>query len=629
MFTSLVNANNSAPQDDPEENDTDGQVENITAHDMDGKKRDSINLSNLLLTGLTPAVFLSIDPTSFAQQIYLFHLNKHKQYQHDLMDPISYLPRPQLSVQMLNSLLFTTMSPHFLTKLIRNQILIDTQQEEADNCMLVRSQLLAHWIRVGLQLKQLGDMTGWCAVAMGICSVGIVRLRETWKAVDRALVHHVQVEWVDILTDYGLFSQIMWAEGWGDKASLSQFSKVLSSTTSDTGLPFFGTIRQSVDRYRKHNKKLLSPSMVNFEECECIYEAITTNLDTWRQQQYHTPLDQIHPSFPAVGPLQSFFEHSVTDLMSVPHDYKYLQECSLACEPRVFGQGFDRRKFSGRSSSSLSVSSTVHPLQPQTGSSLGDVAPPSTAALVFPTILDSCTLLESKKQASGSASDTSVSGSHSHASMMSLASSLSSSQQQQQPSSSSSSAAAATKRTHPRKMGNNSIRSLRSFMEQDRNTKKSTANNDSDNDDDEDAAAEQQPTAQQESPVKGSNRKAFRHRTYSFPPGSSSTGNKLLSPSSKYDLLESENHRTWLGSLISSRYHKTYSTKALIEAHRKSRAAQYGHDGELLLTVQQGELVFKASAILKGETSVVDESTGLKRTDSNYSIDFLKEGTCV
>ncbi|GAN02884.1 conserved hypothetical protein, partial [Mucor ambiguus] len=603
------------PQDDVEEQeqgDNDDQVENITAYETDGKRRDSINLSNLLLTGLTPAVFLSIDPTSFAQQIYLFHLNKHKQYQHDLMNPISYLPRPQLSVQMLNSLLFTTMAPHFLTKLIRNQVLIDTQQEEADNCMLVRSQLLEHWIRVGLQLKELGDMTGWCAVAMGICSMGIVRLRETWKAVDRALVHHVQVEWVNTLTDYGLFSQIMWAEGWGDKAFLSQFSKVLSSSISDTGLPFFGTIRQSVDRYRKHNKKLLSPSMVNFEECECIYEAITTNLEAWKaqqQQQQHTPLDQINPVFPAVGPLQSFFEHSVTDLMSVPHDYKYLQECSLACEPRVFGQGFDRRKFSGRSASS---SSATHSLHSQTGGS-NDVAPPSTAALVFPTILESCSLLETKKQASGNASDTGVTGSHSHASMMSLGSSLSSSQQQQQQQSS--------KKTHPRKIGtNNSVRSLRSFMEEDRNTRKLATGDDGDKE------QQQQPAAQQESSVKESNQRAFRHRTYSFPPGSSSTGNKLLSTSSKYDLLESENSRTWLGSLISSRYHKTYSTKALIEAHRKSRAAQYGHNGELLLTVQQGELVFKASAILKGEKSIVDESTGLKRTGSHYSIDFLKKG---
>ncbi|KAG1065195.1 hypothetical protein G6F42_026871 [Rhizopus arrhizus] len=94
MVVSTCTAHHPNQEEEEEEED---QVENITAYETDGKRRDSINLSNLLLTGLTPAVFLSIDPTSFAQQIYLFHLNKHKQYQKDLMNPISYLPRPQLS----------------------------------------------------------------------------------------------------------------------------------------------------------------------------------------------------------------------------------------------------------------------------------------------------------------------------------------------------------------------------------------------------------------------------------------------------------------------------------------------------------------------------------------------------
>lgn len=124
-------------------------------------------------------------------------------------------------------------------------------------------------------------------------------------------------------------------------------------------------------------------------------------------------------------------------------------------------------------------------------------------------------------------------------------------------------------------------------------------------------------------PSKGASRKAFRRRTYSFPPGS---GNPNASSStSKLDLLESENSRTWLGSLISNRHHRTYSTKALIEAHRRSHAAQYGHNGEIILSVQQNELVFKAAAILKKESTVGDNES-LKKTESSHSIDFLKKG---
>lgn len=526
----------------PEEED---QVENITSYDEDGKHRDSINLSNLLITGLTPAVFLMIDPTSFAHQIYLFHLAKHRQFKDDLLNPLSYLPRPQVSVQISNSLLFTTAAPHFLAKLIRNHILIDTQhqsdQDETEDCLLLRSRLLAHWIRIGAQLLVMGDMTGWSAIAMGICSVGIVRLRETWKLVDRALVHQVQTTWVSILADYGLFAQTMWFDEAPFITKVLDVNDLHPDMNVQGSLPFFGTIRQSVDRLRKHSNKLLSPNIVNFEECQRIYDIITRSLN---QYNYRTSFDA-PPQLPvAVNPLQSFFEHSVTDLMSVPHDYKYLQECSLACEPRIFGQGFDRRKFSGRQSSTTSTT-TIN----------SDVAPPSLNSLVFPAILDSCSLLETPPDA----------------------------QRQGE-----------TLKTRPLKLTtNSSFRSLRSLLDDTPTNKK---------------IKPYYSSASQDviSPPRVVNRKAFRRRTYSFPPGNSTTANNNSSntkTSSRYDLsLEEENNRTWLGSLVSSKHNKTYSTKALIEAHRKNRAAQYGQNGEALLSVHNGELVFKATALLrKGE----------------------------
>lgn len=170
--------------------------------------------------------------------------------------------------------------------------------------------------------------------------------------------------------------------------------------------------------------------------------------------------------------------------------------------------------------------------------------------------------------------------------------------------------------------GNNSLRSIRSFLED--GSKKQQVNtpltgpssSNSIN-----SSFNNNTTSSHDivSPSRA-NRKAFRRRTYSFPPGS---GNPNPSSSSKLDLLESENSRTWLGSLISNRHHRTYSTKALIEAHRRNRIAQYGHNGEIVLSVQQGELVFKASAILKKEDGTTT-TTPLKRTGSVQSLDLSK-----
>ncbi|KAG2230435.1 hypothetical protein INT48_009181, partial [Thamnidium elegans] len=574
-----------------EESGLDNQVENITAYTTEGKRRNSINLSNLLITGLTPSLFLLIDPKSFAQQIYLFHHSKLIQYENDLLNPLSYLPRPQLSAQMLNSLLFTTVSPHFLTKLIRNQLLIDTQQQEQNDAIVVRSRLLEHWIHIGIHLLEFGDMMGWSAIAVGICSVGIVRLRETWKDVDRHLVHLVQTDWVRVLSDYGLFTQDLKAEDVnGNYSKVLEFQDANFSDIEPTPypkLPFFGTIRQSVDRLRRYVKKTCSETL-DFEDCQRIYNTITSSLDNWKLHRVDFHNNQLD-SLTVVGPLQSFFEHSITDLMSVPHDYKYLQECSLSCEPRIFGQSLTSRKFNRRSTGQ---------------STYTDVAPPSTSSLVFPSILDNCSLLDVDNTNTPTTLTSSSPTTTGAASLTSAAStsviSISSSH----------------KKTQPNKMtGNNSLRSIRSFLED--GSKKQQANTPitgPSSSNSTSSSFNNNTTSSHDivSPSKGANRKAFRRRTYSFPPGS---GNPNPSSSSKLDLLESENSRTWLGSLISNRHHRTYSTKALIEAHRRNRIAQYGHNAgsfqsldlskdesgdALLVTVKAGYLEQLVDSLVRG-----------------------------
>ncbi|KAI8885416.1 hypothetical protein K501DRAFT_322491 [Backusella circina FSU 941] len=555
------------------------QVENIAAYDItEGKRRDSVNLSNLIITGLTPDVFLIVDPTSFAEQIYIFHISQYHQYQQIILNSLSYLPKPQSPVQMLNSLLFTTASPHFLTKIIRSHILIDSQQQEQKAGLLIRSQLLEHWIHVGLRLMELGDMTGWCAVAMGVCSVGIVRLRETWKAVDRTLVKIVQEQWAKILTEHGLFNQNKWSDEWSSDV-IFKFAQILDvddlklrQNTDTPSLPFFGTLRQSVDCLKRRINRSFGPSIINFDECRLIHDTIKSSLGHWSDTCAGKPVLEGAPvGFPVVAPLQSFFEHSVTDLTSVPHDLKYLQECSLACEPKIFGQGYDRR-----------------------GS---DVSPPSSSSLVFPELLYNYRLLDLiciMNDSSDTGANTSSGGSSSQGSSTFV-------------------------KTHPRKRGkNSSIRSLRSFLDDNQSNKSSLTKNNL-------RSLQHLPitssssyssllngscptTLDPSSPPKGSNRKAFRRRTYSFPSGNPSI------PPGKNDI-ESDHTKTWIGSFISNRYHSTYSTKTLIDTHRRNKSYS-GGSGEIVLSVQQGELIFKASALL-----TKDKSEDKDKPEDNESIE--------
>ncbi|KAI7856569.1 hypothetical protein BDC45DRAFT_437141 [Circinella umbellata] len=588
--------------DDDEEEYYYGETKTNTVEDIPGfEKRTaslnrqrpaSVNLSNMLITGLTTALFLTIDPECFAEQVYWFHFSQQRQHESTLMNPLTYVPRPQTSPQVVNSLVFTTASPHFLTKLIRNQILIESQQEGdiiglgTENMTLTRSMLLEHWIRVGIALTKLGDMTGWCAVATAICSLGVIRLKESWKAVERNLVATVTQQWVGMLAEYGLFAQDMWLEGWEKTVAVDEFARIMDPplSTEQEGLPFFGTLRQAVDRLRKHLKNEYDDEQhtINFSKYWRIYHVVRQGLDTWTAMnhcRFQKQEGQV-PSFKIVGPLQAFFEHSVNDFISVPHDFKYLQECSLACEPRIFGQSYDRhRKFD-----------SLHGI---------DVAPPSSATLTFPEILEGYTLFQQQQQ-----------------------------QQQYQPQQSSDSEFSTSSRSqqHLRKKG--SCTSIKSDEMLAPTTPMSATS----------APHRPAPHDHGRSSPRVTRRKMFRRRTYSFPPGgagsttscsmgtdtdtinsSSSSTKKSEEYSDTY--LDSLHSKTWLGSLISHR-HGSYSAKAILDAVqlRKDKGMN-----DCTLVVENGNLILKASTLVQADDSVTKKS--LKKSASGGFLALADKGS--
>jgi hypothetical protein len=321
--------------------DTITEIENIAAKD---KRRDSINMSNLLISGLTPELFLITDPTAFAEQIYVFHQAQHAKYTFQFV-LAHFLPTSTL---LDNTLLFTETQPHFITILIRNQILIECQHVEDEGVLLTRSQLLEHWISIGKQLLELGDMTGWCAIALAVCSPCISRLKETWKAVHRPLVACVQMEWVHILADH-----------LKDEIKVLDVDRLkLRHNVSTTSLPYFGMLKQAIHQLKNHHSK-----SVDFAACRSAYLTLKSQLAEYKD---YDPVSNWN-DFPVVAPIQSFFEHAASTMTSP--DLKYLHDASLVCEPKLLGQGFD----GGKRVTTTSGHSTT---------------------FQFPEILDSCQLLD-------------------------------------------------------------------------------------------------------------------------------------------------------------------------------------------------------------------------------------------
>ncbi|KAI8088729.1 ras guanine nucleotide exchange factor domain-containing protein, partial [Halteromyces radiatus] len=359
------------------ETDHSPMMESQTSNDDD----TGIDLSDLVATGLSPSLFLTMDPDRLAEQIYVFHHTQHYHHRYQLLSALSYVSRPQVPPQMLNTLLFTSPSPHFLTRLIWRHILVEANMQQTENAMVLRTSLLEHWIRVGVALMKLKDMTGWCSVAMGICSMEIARLKEAWKTVDRSLVKIVSTVWSPLLAEHGIYSLDVWMEGWEHDSRLQHaFSQVLDQEPSSVrSLPYFGVIKQSVDRLRRHvplhlsckqtNRLSSGMDVINFISSWCVHDTIRSGLGTWKKGRHLTWGDISTTKgclpFPIVRPLQVYFDTIVNQVSSVPHDFKYLHECSLLCEPRIFGQALVDRPSK-------------------------EVAGPAHSPLIFPDTVDSC-----------------------------------------------------------------------------------------------------------------------------------------------------------------------------------------------------------------------------------------------
>lgn len=330
-----------------------------------GNLSSNVDVSDILNVGLTPTFFLKIDPAEFAKQIYLYHHSSYQIYKQRLINPLCYIPQSLPSTTAPSHLLFTTSSPHFITSFVNQHILIDSHQMCSTPLdeLILRAMLIEHWIRVGEELLKLGDMCGWCSIAVSICSFAILRLRQSWKFVNQDLIEQVTNIWSPILIQSNMFSTEVVASSSG-RQSYSILGKlhvldpkltgiILSnvqmedlSLRASSGVPFFGVIRQFVERLRRHVRRYLdTPTaansqqhpVVNFEKYWSIYDAIWISLQRYQSQSQDIAEENL--TIEPIGPIQAFFEHTHVNLLSIPNDYNVLQECSLECEPKPFMLG--------------------------------------------------------------------------------------------------------------------------------------------------------------------------------------------------------------------------------------------------------------------------------------------------
>ncbi|CAG8452597.1 269_t:CDS:10 [Ambispora gerdemannii] len=274
-----------------------------------------LDLSNLLITGLTPALFLKMKPEELARQLYIYHFAEFRKF-NPARDLKNFTPSSANMNSGENPLNFTATKPHFITRLILHHLLIATQQSAYASR---RPALLNHWIRTGVECKLLGDMVGWMAVASGVCSPGVVRLKETWKRVPENLRKVIVNEWAQILLDCGGME--------GDVDSSNLRSLLLHRKNDEDN------IESSKNEDESPSTQLIPYFAFEIDTVFSGGDSVATIINNRLKT-----IESSTCSFTAKPQLQKYFQHLNTIPASSSLDAWQLFESSLACEPRVHGQ---------------------------------------------------------------------------------------------------------------------------------------------------------------------------------------------------------------------------------------------------------------------------------------------------
>ncbi|KAJ2652019.1 hypothetical protein IW137_000435 [Coemansia sp. RSA 1287] len=274
------------------------------------------------ITGLSPSLLLRITPAEFAHQLYLFHksqLTGFNPKQAQLYMPLpptaqnqdgsgTRQPTPSLLtvgtstiaggdsdgsprgggalgvadggaggdaatestdtlVQMQRQLMvFTHSEPHFLTRMIHHQLLVELPLNRPAR----RSALLQHWVRIGEECRAIGDALSWTAIAMAVTMAPIARLRETWHGVGLFWKDLIVSEWAPLLIKHGICEIDVDISGRTSEARplvIRPQNKSGASTPSAglgysyTPIPYYGPIRLHIGREGQRLRRKYQPTL--------------------------------------------------------------------------------------------------------------------------------------------------------------------------------------------------------------------------------------------------------------------------------------------------------------------------------------------------------------------------------
>lgn len=282
-------------------------------------------------TGLRADTVLGVPANIFAAQLRLFHQYYLANWNPSKDRCLFYGYKK--GGQPRNPLIFNHRNMHFLTWIILSQVLC---LESAAISTERRAEICSRWILIGVILKRTGDMTGWLATAMALCSPSVVRLKEMWTGVECRLRMIVQKEWSPIIFD--LFRR-SFASGLNEVGNAHVLAPDVTNlaVSIDEIVPFYGDLCDALDTLkRKVNLSEAAPKSSYLDTLTQAYEVLQTALENYNSFLERVRADsntKIYEPTRASSAFQECFRqlHSIhlehSDICS-----SVFMEASLRCE---------------------------------------------------------------------------------------------------------------------------------------------------------------------------------------------------------------------------------------------------------------------------------------------------------
>ncbi|PWN20631.1 hypothetical protein BCV69DRAFT_282852 [Microstroma glucosiphilum] len=277
-------------------------------------------LASLAQGHLSGSDLLSFEPADVATQIQAFHCDRLRA----LAIPrlwVSTFARREAPTEGGEDGLpapsffgFSGAQPHYLTRLVLDQLVgrsAVSKQHVSSTAAKHRAALLRHWIAVASYLLSFGDILGWAAIMVALCSRAVARLQHSWRYVaegDRIL--HA-TSWTPKLAKLG------WSEeGQTHLAGVVTLSAITSRQFKDKDgrkqqpIPFFGdSLSRIQDVLGASSIDSRLPFAPLTQEVTCLYDLVGAWFTDSCQSQPLRPA-----AIPGVGSPVKEFQHALQTL---------------------------------------------------------------------------------------------------------------------------------------------------------------------------------------------------------------------------------------------------------------------------------------------------------------------------